>query len=103
MNKTTTTCTTGTTLPMNKLKRKTVKQMGTMGCSYITHVNLYLHPSVNPIISDTPIVDEMPKVKTRCNSPGCFYYDCDLFGGMDDYYCCNPLCNCFRPDWYSYL
>ena len=100
MNKTTTTCTPGTTL--NKIKKRMVKQPGTVGSTYITHVNLYLHPSVNPIVSDTPI-NEMPKVKTRCNNPDCFYYDCDLFDIGEDYYCCNPLCNCFRPDWYSYL
>jgi hypothetical protein len=95
-------CTTGTTAMSGKAirKRKVTKSNGTSGCSYITNVNLYLHP--NSHISSVPVESEVPKIKTKCNNPDCFYYDCDLLGD-DFYYCCNPLCSCFCPDWYTYL
>jgi len=44
---------------------------------------------------------EMPKVKSQCGNPDCFYYDSDILS--DYYYCCNPGCYCFKPDWYYYL
>jgi hypothetical protein len=96
-------CTTGTTAVADKTirKRRVQKSNGTSGCSYITNVNLYLHPSSH-ISTGIPIESEVPKIKTKCNNPGCFYYDCDLFSD-DTYYCCNPLCSCFSPDWYTYL
>jgi len=97
MNKTS--CTTGQTMASLR-KRKLVKTNGTSGCSYITNVNLYLHPNSH-MVSSAPMTSEVPKIKTKCNNLDCFYYDCDLLGD-DFYYCCNPLCSCFSPDWYSY-
>ena len=99
-------CTMGNFKTHKKTRDIVEKQnSGTSGCLYLTNVNLYLHPNVNSTVPDsTSIINEMPKVKTRCNSPNCFYYDSDLLGNYyDDYYCCNPLCTCFRPDWYCYL
>lgn len=93
-------CTTGTTAISGKTirRRKMAKSNGTSGCSYITNVNLYLHPNSN-ISGVSEEESEVPKIKTRCNNSGCFYYDCDLLGD-EFYYCCNPLCSCFSPDWY---
>lgn len=99
MNKTT--CTTGSTMASIR-KRNLIKTNGTTGCSYITNVNLYLHPSSH-MVSSVPITSEVPKIKTRCNNHNCFYYDCDLSSDDNFYYCCNPLCSCFCPDWYTYL
>lgn len=121
MNKNTT-CTTGATL--SSKSRKSLKNVngnpkfmtmnGTSGCLYVTNVNLYLHPSPAPPPTGTgtgtgtegamTIQSEIPKIKTRCYSPDCFYYDNDILGDeFDYYYCCNPGCSCFKPDWYSYL
>ena len=114
MNKNTTTCTTGATLTSKT--RKSLKNVngnskfmtmnGTSGCLYVTNVNLYLHPSPPPpppTGTEEPITiqSEIPRVKTRCHNPDCFYYDSDIFD--DYYYCCNPGCSYFRPDWYCYL
>lgn len=88
---------------MKTLKNKQSKMMsnGTSGCLYVTNVNLYLHPSANNQTTPEIQTMDMPKVKTKCGNPDCFYYDTDL---LDDYYyCCNPICYCFKPDWYCYL
>lgn len=106
MNKTM--CTGGTTTITNSRKELKKKQTtsitnGTSGCLYVTNVNLYLHPNVDatqPTIQSAT-QGEMPKVKTNCFNPDCFYYDCDIMS--EPYYCCNPSCFCFKPDWYSYL
>lgn len=100
MNKTN--CTQGNLIKTVK-KRKVVNTNGTSGCLYITNVNLYLHPNAGSNGTQTNSdTSEISKIKTRCNSPECFYYDCDLCGD-EDFYCCNPVCPCFRPDWYYCL
>ena len=65
--------------------------------------DLYLHPNsnVDQASSSVEMQGEMPKVKSQCGNPDCFYYDSDILS--DYYYCCNPGCYCFKPDWYYYL
>lgn len=109
MNKTN--CTTGTAIKsenvpsLKMLKKRQLMTSSSSGCLYITHVNLYLHPNSNVdqpnSTSNLQMQGDMPKVKSQCNNPECFYYDCDLLS--DYYYCCNPGCYCFKPDWYYYL
>ncbi len=108
MNKTN--CTTGTAIKSeNNISLKTLKKRQrqistTSGCLYVTHVNLYLHPNSNveqpTSTTSTILEDSMPKVKSQCCNPDCFYYDSEIIG--DYYYCCNPGCYCFKPDWYYY-
>ena len=112
MNKTNTvgtSCTTASTLTSNKITREILKNKqvtsitnGTSGCLYVTNVNLYLHPNPHQTTPDVSILEkDVKKIKTRCCNPECFYYDSCI---SDDYfYCCNPICPCFKPDWYSYL
>ena len=106
MNKTN--CTTGTAIKSeNNLSLKTLKKRQqhistTSGCVYVTHVNLYLHPNNSNVDQPSSSVQgEMPRVKSQCCNPDCFYYDSDILS--DYYYCCNPGCYCFKPDWYYYL
>lgn len=110
MNKTN--CTTGTAIKSeNNLSLKTLKKRQqhistTGGSVYVTHVNLYLHPNNSNVdqpnsTSNVQMQGEMPKVKSQCGNPDCFYYDSDILS--DYYYCCNPGCYCFKPDWYYYL
>jgi hypothetical protein len=105
-------CTTGTAMmsenkPSLKMLKKRQRQISTTtsGCLYVTHVNLYLHPNSNVeqpnSTTSTMLDDSMPKVKSQCCNPDCFYYDSEILG--DYYYCCNPGCYCFKPDWYYYL
>ena len=110
MNKTNnnTSCTTASTLTSNKITREILKNKqitsitnGTSGCLYVTNVNLYLHPNPNQSTPDVSTMD-LKKIKTKCCNPECFYYDSCI--APDDYsYCCNPICPCFKPDWYCYL
>jgi hypothetical protein len=115
MNKTT--CTGGATTITNSRgllkKRQTtpitngVATATSSGSLYVTNVNLYLHPNVDTTqgaiqgATQGEMQGEMPKVKTKCYNSDCFYYDCDV--SSDSYYCCNPSCYCFKPDWYYYL
>jgi hypothetical protein len=106
MNKTNN-CTTGTAIKSEnkqtlKMLKKRQQTSSSSGCLYITHVNLYLHPnSEQQTSTSTTLQDEMPKVKSQCCNPDCFYYDSEILS--DYYYCCNPGCYCFKPDWYYYL
>lgn len=102
-----TSCTTASTLTSNKITREILKNKqvtsitnGTSGCLYVTNVNLYLHPNPTPDVS--VLEKDIKNIKTKCCNPECFYYDsCNIY---DDYfYCCNPSCSCFKPDWYCYL
>jgi hypothetical protein len=105
-----TSCTTASTLTNNKISREILrnKQLtsitnGTSGCLYVTNVNLYLHPNANQTTTpDVGILEKgIKQIKTRCCNSQCFYYDPCI---IDDYfYCCNPVCSCFKPDWYCYL
>jgi hypothetical protein len=103
-----TSCTTASTLTSNKITREILKNKqitsitnGTSGCLYVTNVNLYLHPNPNQSTPDVSTMD-LKKIKTKCCNPECFYYDSCI--APDDYfYCCNPMCPCFKPDWYCYL
>jgi hypothetical protein len=78
--------------------------------SYITHVNLYLHPSspnnstlYSPIDPSTQTTQSTEKKikgngKPKCSNKECHYYDptCDEY-----YYCCNPSCSCFDPYYFD--
>jgi hypothetical protein len=78
---------------------------GTSG-SYITHVNLYLHPSspnnstlYSPIDPSTQSEKKIKgNGKPKCSNKECHYYDptCDEY-----YYCCNPSCSCFDPYYFD--
>jgi hypothetical protein len=84
--------------------------------SYITYVNLYLHPnspnnSANGSTLSSPI-DQTNQVQTnqttekkikgnqkpKCSNKECHYYDpiCD-----ENYFCCNPSCSCFDPYYFE--
>ena len=76
--------------------------------SYITYVNLYLHPnasttSTTPTTPTTPneqgvVKKSLGNAKPKCSSKDCHYYD-PMCG--DDYYCCNPTCSCFDPFYFD--
>ena len=97
-----TNCTTGSKsrsiLNKNKVRQNNT---GTSG-SYITHVNLYLHPNASnqpTVPSEQGVVKKsLGNVKPKCSNKDCHYYD-PMCG--DDYYCCNPTCSCFDPYYFD--
>ena len=85
-----------------------VRRQGTTG-SYITYVNLYLHPNSQNATNDTSNTNDTSSImsknlkeskKPMCNNKECHYYDplCDEY-----YYCCNPSCYCFDPFYFDYF
>lgn len=95
----------------NKIPRSlnNVKTGLTSG-SYITYVNLYLHPnSPNNLPNGSTLSSPIDQTKTtekkikgnqkpKCSNKECHYYDptCDEY-----YYCCNPSCSCFDPYYFE--
>lgn len=111
-NATNSTCGSRSRSIVNKNKIRVTPNIvkgGTSG-SYITHVNLYLHPSspnnstlYSPIDPSTQTTQSTEKKikgngKPKCSNKECHYYDptCDEY-----YYCCNPSCSCFDPYYFD--
>lgn len=118
-NTTNTTCGSKSRSLMNKNKirvppQNIVKNTSCTSGSYITYVNLYLHPNSqnnspngstlsSPIDSSTQINQTTERKikgiqKPKCSNKECHYYDpmCD-----ENYFCCNPSCSCFDPYYFD--
>jgi hypothetical protein len=90
----------------NRIYHNPLKNSSTTG-SYVTYVNLYLHPNshnTTNATNDTNTNDTntsknlKASKKPMCNNKECHYYDplCDEY-----YYCCNPSCYCFDPFYFD--
>lgn len=100
-----------TILNKNKIRGSNPNKNGlyTSG-SYITYVNLYLHPnspnnSANGSTLTSPVDQTKGNEKTvkgngkpKCSNNECHYYDpmCD-----ENYFCCNPSCSNFDPYYFE--
>jgi len=89
---------------MNKNRiYNTPRNSSTTG-SYVTYVNLYLHPNSHNPTNDTNNTNDTSKnlkssnKKPMCSNKDCHYYDplCDEY-----YFCCNPSCYCFDPFYFD--